>query len=194
MPTNSNYDGYFTGIGDVSIFTYGMITITAVVLSYMTYMDTYIPDDISKPVLEATSMDGLIQSNPSETVGTIPPEVVESQLPQEPLEKEATMDEPTEEEPQDEPQDEPQEEPQDEQEPPDEQEPQDEPPNEQEETQPFPQDNEPEYEKRGQLFREDDENDDEEEDDDPARVKRQRGGKTNKKRITRKSKPSGKKH
>jgi hypothetical protein len=189
MPTNSNYDGYFTGIGDVSIFTYGMITITAVVLSYMTYMDTYIPDDISKPVLEATSMDGLIESNPSETVGTIPPEVVESQLPQEPLEKEATMDEPTEEEPQDEPQ-----EPQDEQEPPDEQEPQDEPPNEQEETQPFPQDNEPEYEKRGQLFREDDENDDEEEDDDPARVKRQRGGKKNKKRITRKSKPSGKKH
>jgi hypothetical protein len=77
MPTNSNYDSYFTGIGDVPIFTYGMITITAGVLAYMTYMDPYIPDEAAEatePILEATSMDGVVESNPMDTTGAAIPE------------------------------------------------------------------------------------------------------------------------
>ena len=77
MPTNSNYDGYFTGIGDVPIFTYGMITITAGVLAYMTYMDPYIPEEAAEaaePILEATSMDGVVESNPMDTTGAAIPE------------------------------------------------------------------------------------------------------------------------
>lgn len=72
MPTNSNYDSYFTGIGDIPIFTYGMITITAGVLAYMTYMDPYIPDEAAEPILEATSMDGVVESIPMDT--TVPPQ------------------------------------------------------------------------------------------------------------------------
>ena len=72
MPTNSNYDSYFTGIGDVPIFTYGMITITAGVLAYMTYMDPYIPEEAAEPILEATSMDGVVESIPMDT--TVPPQ------------------------------------------------------------------------------------------------------------------------
>jgi outer membrane biosynthesis protein TonB len=79
MPTNSNYDRYFTGFGDVPIFTYGMITITAGVLAYMTYMDPYIPEEAvesAEPILEATSMDGLVASNPMDTTGAAIPEEV----------------------------------------------------------------------------------------------------------------------
>lgn len=79
MPTNSNYDGYFSGIGGVPIFTYGMITITAVVLSYMTYMDTYIPDETTESIKEATSIDGVIDSNAADTTGAIPEETIEGQ-------------------------------------------------------------------------------------------------------------------
>lgn len=80
MPTNSNYDRYFTGFGDVPVFTYGMITITAGVLAYMTYMDPYIPEEAAEaaePILEATSMDGVVESNPMDTTGPAIPEEVE---------------------------------------------------------------------------------------------------------------------
>ena len=76
MPTNSNYDGYFTGVGGVPIFTYGMITITSIVLAYMTYMDPYIAEETTEPILEATSMDGVIESNPLDTTGALPEEVM----------------------------------------------------------------------------------------------------------------------
>jgi len=44
MPTNSDYDGFFSGIFSVPTFTYGMITITIGILSYMTYMDDALPE------------------------------------------------------------------------------------------------------------------------------------------------------
>jgi hypothetical protein len=84
MPTNSNYDRYFTGIGDVPIFTYGMITITAGVLAYMTYMDPYIPEEVEEakePILEATSMDGVVASNPMDTTGALPEEAIQEEQP-----------------------------------------------------------------------------------------------------------------
>ena len=81
MPTNSNYDGYFTGVGGVPIFTYGMITITSIVLAYMTYMDPYIAEEIKEPILEATSMDGVIESNPLDTTGALPEEVMPEEQP-----------------------------------------------------------------------------------------------------------------
>jgi hypothetical protein len=191
MPTNSNYDGYFTGIGDVSIFTYGMITITAVVLSYMTYMDTYIPDDISKPVLEATSVDGLIQSNPSETVGTIPQDVLQDQpsLTQEPVAEEEQ--EPTA-EPSNEPTDQPSDVPSNEA--------TDEIANESgERNMSFQQENDmnnlQEYEEK-EILEDERKYDDEDEDEEPQQPRQPttiQGGSSRKKRITRKSKPSGKK-
>ena len=84
MPTNSNYDRYFTGFGDVPIFTYGMITITAGVLAYITYMDPYIPEEAAEaaePILEATSMDGVVASNPMDTTGAIPEEAIQEEQP-----------------------------------------------------------------------------------------------------------------
>ena len=83
MPTNSNYDGYFTGVGGVPIFTYGMITITSIVLAYMTYMDPYIAEETTEPILEATSMDGVIESNPLDTTGALPEEVMPEEQAQE---------------------------------------------------------------------------------------------------------------
>jgi hypothetical protein len=46
MPTNSDYDGFFSGIDGIPMFTYGMIASTIVVLSYMTFMEESLPDEI----------------------------------------------------------------------------------------------------------------------------------------------------
>jgi len=46
MPTNSDYDGFFSGIDGVPMFTYGMIASTIVVLSYMTFMEESLPEEI----------------------------------------------------------------------------------------------------------------------------------------------------
>lgn len=107
MPTNSNYDRYFTGVGDVPIFTYGMITITSIVLAYMTYMDPSISEDIKEPILEATSMDEVIDSTTMDNTVALPePEepiyeeplqeqqtLEEEQLPQEPIPEEPIQEE-----------------------------------------------------------------------------------------------------
>ena len=84
MPTNSNYDKYFKGIGEVPTFTYGMITITSIVLAYMTYMDPYIPEEVEEakePILEATSIDGVVDSNPLENSGVVPEEIIPQEEP-----------------------------------------------------------------------------------------------------------------
>ena len=93
MPTNSNYDRYFTGFGDVPVFTYGMITITAGVLAYMTYMDPYIPEEAAEaaePILEATSMDGVVESNPMDTMGALPEEAPIQEEQTEPIQEQQT--------------------------------------------------------------------------------------------------------
>ena len=84
MPTNSNYDGYFKGVGDVPIFTYGMITITSAVLAYMTYMDPTISEEteeVKEPILESTSIDGVVESNPLENSGVVPEEIMPQEEP-----------------------------------------------------------------------------------------------------------------
>jgi hypothetical protein len=45
MPTNSDFDGYFHGIGKIPLFTYGMIGVTTIVLGYMTYLDAGNPEE-----------------------------------------------------------------------------------------------------------------------------------------------------
>jgi outer membrane biosynthesis protein TonB len=117
MPTNSNYDGYFSGIGGAPIFTYGMITITTAVLAYMTYMDPY----VAEPVLEATSIDGIadvavdaLSEATPEGIEEPPPE--ESPPEEQPPEEQPPEEQPTEEQP-------PEESPPEEQSPPPEEEP-----------------------------------------------------------------------
>ena len=45
MPTNNEFDRFFYTIGDVPIFTYGMILTTVAVLSYMTAMEKNTEDE-----------------------------------------------------------------------------------------------------------------------------------------------------
>ena len=63
MPTNSNFDGYFYGIRDVPVFTYGMITATIAVLSYMTYAE---PDADDKDAENPSSI--TTPENPMEII------------------------------------------------------------------------------------------------------------------------------
>jgi len=107
MPTNSDYDGFFTGIAGVPLFTYGMILTTSVVLAYMTIMEPDLPstDEVVEEVVEATNA-----NNPFMTPAAVPlPEStpVEGQEPiegegeeQQPVENEGIPQPSVEEEPQ----------------------------------------------------------------------------------------------
>jgi hypothetical protein len=57
MPTNSDYDGFFSGISGVPLFTYGMILTTSIVLAYMTIMEPDLPstEEVVQEVVEATN-------------------------------------------------------------------------------------------------------------------------------------------
>ena len=104
MPTNSNYDGFFAGIGGIPLFTYGMITVTTIVLAYMTIME---PDELVEEVVDSTVSNSSFMTNltaplpedipspveqiPEEEV--VPPEEVAP--PEEPEEKQEEMGEPS---------------------------------------------------------------------------------------------------
>jgi hypothetical protein len=104
MPTNSNYDGFFAGIGGIPLFTYGMITVTTIVLAYMTIME---PDELVEEVVDSTVSNSSFMTNltaplpediPS-PVEQIPEEEVvpleEVVPPEEPEEKQEEMGEPS---------------------------------------------------------------------------------------------------
>jgi len=105
MPTNSNYDGFFAGIGGIPLFTYGMITVTTIILAYMTIME---PDELVEEVVDSTVSNSSFMTNltaplpedipspveqiPEEEV--VPPEE-EVVPPEEPEEKQEEMGEPS---------------------------------------------------------------------------------------------------
>ena len=64
MPTNSDYDGFFNGIGGVPIFTYGMISVTTLVLAYMNYMDQGILTEENASSDETSLVEGSSSENP----------------------------------------------------------------------------------------------------------------------------------
>ena len=70
MPTNGDFDGFFSSINNVPIFTYGMITITALVLSYMTFMDEGIKTD--EEAIEA------LGQPITNSLGSIPPSITDT--------------------------------------------------------------------------------------------------------------------
>jgi hypothetical protein len=77
MPTNSNYDGYFNGIGKAPFFTYGMITVTTLVLAYMTVMDNSSADDeneVKKETVTSSSVVGEPDSTITEGTPPSPPQ------------------------------------------------------------------------------------------------------------------------
>ena len=80
MPTNSDYDGFFAGIGGIPLFTYGMITTTILVLAYMTSMEPDLPitDEVIEEVIDTTG--------PNSTFMT-------SMIPNSPLEENIPVDE-----------------------------------------------------------------------------------------------------
>jgi hypothetical protein len=71
MPTNGDFDGLFSNIGNVPIFTYGMITATALVLSYMTFMDQGIQTD-------EEAAEALGESSITNSLGYISPSINDS--------------------------------------------------------------------------------------------------------------------
>lgn len=90
MPTNSDYDGFFSGIDGIPMFTYGMIASTIVVLSYMTFMEEDLPDEPESSVLSATvtstippdSLTGMGEEGPP-PMSLIPEEITEPAVPEE---------------------------------------------------------------------------------------------------------------
>ena len=72
MPTNSDYDGYFNGIGTVPLFTYGMMAVTTIVLGYITWMDTGLSDSDS----ESETPPSLIPENPATIIPESPTDLV----------------------------------------------------------------------------------------------------------------------
>jgi hypothetical protein len=80
MPTNSDYDGFFAGIDGIPLFTYGMIASTILVLSYMTYME----EDMPEEVIEATGPESTFMTSlgtpsvaPASITEEIPPSFTE---------------------------------------------------------------------------------------------------------------------
>jgi hypothetical protein len=103
MPTNSDYDGFFSGITGVPLFTYGMILTTSIVLAYMTIMEPDLPstEEVVQEAVEATNVNSpfmtpavpLPEMTPSEEqpaaeeqppIEDIPQSLVEEEQPQQP--------------------------------------------------------------------------------------------------------------
>jgi hypothetical protein len=90
MPTNSDYDRFFSGIDGIPMFTYGMIASTIVVLSYMTFMEEDLPDEMESSVLSATvtspippdALTGIGEEGPP-PMSLIPEEIIEPAVPEE---------------------------------------------------------------------------------------------------------------
>jgi hypothetical protein len=80
MPTNSNYDGFFAGIGGIPSFTYGMITVTTIVLAYMTIME---PDEVVEEVIDSTVSNSSFMTNLTPPLPENIPSPVEEVAPEE---------------------------------------------------------------------------------------------------------------
>ena len=80
MPTNSNYDGFFAGIGGIPFFTYGMITVTTIVLAYMTIME---PDEVVEEVIDSTVSNSSFMTNLTPPLPENSPSPVEEVAPEE---------------------------------------------------------------------------------------------------------------
>ena len=80
MPTNSNYDGFFAGIGGIPFFTYGMITVTTIVLAYMTIME---PDEVVEEVIDSTVSNSSFMTNLTAPLPENIPSPVEEVAPEE---------------------------------------------------------------------------------------------------------------
>ena len=80
MPTNSNYDGFFAGIGGIPFFTYGMITVTTIVLAYMTIME---PDEVVEEVIDSTVSNSSFMTNLTPPLPENIPSPVEEVAPEE---------------------------------------------------------------------------------------------------------------
>ena len=93
MPTNSNYDGFFAGIGGIPFFTYGMITVTTIVLAYMTIME---PDEVVEEVIDSTVSNSSFMTNLTPPLPENIPSPVEEVAPEEeqivPSEEEPVVD------------------------------------------------------------------------------------------------------
>ena len=94
MPTNSDYDGYFSGMNGIPLFTYGMITTTIVVLSYMTFMEPDTPEDVIEATTESSMMTPFgiptvpDASEPQEIQPENPEEMVQPENPEEMIQPE----------------------------------------------------------------------------------------------------------
>jgi hypothetical protein len=75
MPTNSDYDGFFSGIDGIPLFTYGMIATTIVVLSYMTLMEESLPDISEEIQPDSSLLNATVTSSipPDSLIGEEPP-------------------------------------------------------------------------------------------------------------------------